>query len=178
MNTRLFSLFVASAAFAAHAQAGVIQGQLRDTHGAPVASAILQFDPMSGGGATVFVTGGITDANGHFTATVSPDGAYRMTVFPLPPPQSSVVSQQFTDMNVGVTTNDLGTLVLANGIEVAGRVVGATGTPLVSVGLEFKTAADTQWRSFTNGETDASGHFRVNVPTGPCQIGFEPGPVP
>ncbi len=41
-------LFVASAAFAAHAQAGVIQGQLRDTHGAPVASAILQFDPMSG----------------------------------------------------------------------------------------------------------------------------------
>ncbi|MBK7877281.1 MAG: carboxypeptidase regulatory-like domain-containing protein [Planctomycetes bacterium] len=174
-------LSFACAAFAAStcavAQAGVLSGQLRDTHGAPVSNAALQFDLMSGSG-TVFVSGGFTDTNGNFSATVTPDGAYKMTVLPQPPPLSSVVSQQFNGVTIGVTPNDLGTVVLANGARVRGRVVNTAGTPLVSVGVEFKTPSDSQWRSFTNGDTDAAGRFDVNVPFGPCQIGFEPGPVP
>lgn len=174
-------LSFASAAFAAStcavAQAGVVSGQLRDTHGAPVNNAVLQFDLMSGGG-TVFVSGGFTDANGNFSATVTPDGAYKMTVLPLPPPLSTVVSTMYDNLAIGLTPNALGTVVVPNGVQVSGRVVNSVGTPLVSVGLEFKTPSDSQWRSFTNGETDASGHFTVNVPYGPCSIGYEPGPVP
>lgn len=180
MNSRIrssLSAAVVAALLGAFAQAGVITGQLVDTQGVPVRNAVFEFQPISGN-ALPFVSGGFSDANGAFTTTITPNGNYRMTVLPLPPPQSSAVTKRFDSITVGATTNALGTLVLQSGFAYSGRVVNVAGTPLVSVGMEFKSPADSQFLPFSNGETDATGHFSVNVPPGPCLVGFEPGPVP
>lgn len=177
MSIRLFTTSAALCALVCTtAQAGVITGQLRDTQGMPVANAIFEFQGSGAGDAIVI--GGSSDANGNFTTTVTPDGNYRMIVYPLPPPQSSVVVKRFQNIVVGATTNNLGTLLLGNGVQVSGRVVNSAGTPLVSVGMEFLSPADSQWLDFTNHDTNALGQFNVNVPYGECEVGFEPGPVP
>lgn len=159
------------------AHAGVITGQLLDAQGSPVRNAMFQVEAMSGNDSP-FVSGGFSDANGNFTTTITPDGAYRVTVFPQPPPLSNVVTKRFENITVSPGTTALGALALENGVTLSGRVVNLAGTPLVSVGLEFKTPADSQFLDFTNGETNAAGYFSVTVPYGPCVVGFEPGPVP
>lgn len=159
------------------AHAGVITGVLRDTQGQPVQNAVFELDLTSGSG-TPIVVGGFTDANGHFQTTVTPDGTYRMIVYPQPPPASSVVVKRFENIVVGAATSDLGTLELQNGVTVSGRVVNSVGTPLVSVGMEFRHPADSQWLNFTNHDTGGNGTFAVNLPYGSCEMGFEPGPVP
>jgi hypothetical protein len=172
---------VSTASFAALtcslAQAGVVTGQIVDTQGHPVQNALFAFKPMQGNGIP-FVTGGFTDANGMFTTTVTPDDNYRMTVMPLPPPQSLDVTRRLNDVVVGTTTNNLGTVVLQVGYALSGRVVNTSGTPLINVGLEFVGAPDFQPLDFMNGDTDAFGRFTVAVPFGQNTINFESGVVP
>lgn len=174
---RLSLALTAAALVSSVATAGVITGTLIDSAGNPVRNAVFQVDAMAGSD-TPIVSGGFTNANGQFTTTITPDGDYRITVFPLPPPQSSVVTARFENIVVGPTTNNLGVKVLEVGTALSGRVVNSVGTPLQQVSLEFLTAPDQQPLDFTNPDTSISGHFTVNIPFGDCEVHFEPGPVP
>lgn len=179
MSLRCFlSLAALVVATGASAKAGVITGHLVDSQGNPVANAIFQLDLKSGGGGSVTASGAFTDANGNFTTTVSPDGDYRMIVFPPAPPVSTVVTTVIDGIVVGPATNNIGTKTLQVGTTLTGRVVNVAGTPLVEVGLGFVAPPDDQPLDFTNPDTNALGRFTVAVPYGPCTITFKPGPVP
>ncbi|MBK8178152.1 MAG: hypothetical protein IPK67_04525 [Planctomycetes bacterium] len=159
------------------AEAGVVTGRLMDNHGQPVRNAVFEFKSSDGTG-TPIVSGGFSDANGMFTTTVTPDGDYRMTVFPLPPPQSLVVTRHFDGIAISGATLDLGTQVLEVGTLMSGRVVNTGGTPLQAVSLDFVAGSDQQPLDFTNPDTNAFGLFSVAVPFGECEVRFKPGPVP
>lgn len=161
----------------ATAEAGVITGIIVDSQGNPVRNALFQLDEMSGAGPTS-VSGGMTNAQGAFSTTVTPDGNYALTVYPLSPPQSLAVVTRFENVTVGPTTNDMGTITLPVGVWATGRVVNSAGTPLVAVGLHFVIAPDFQPLDFTNHDTNAYGQFSVTVPYGESEMQFEPGPVP
>ncbi len=159
------------------ARAGVVSGHVVDDHGHPVANALLEFKRTKGGGKTVVVTGGFTDANGAFSATVTPNDNYKMTVYPAPPPQSLVVVQQFSDIAIGNSTNNVGTLTMFVGAELKGRTVNVAGTPLVNVSMEFVVGAN-QPLNFTNKDTDIFGRFDVAIPFGQSHMHFTPGAPP
>lgn len=183
MFHRVFSMAVLSALVGASAQAGVITGRLVDSQGQPVPNATFQLDLRGGGGGgggggSVIASGAFTDANGYFTTTVTPNGDYRLTAYPQPPPAKPVVVTLFDGITVGVTPNNVGSLVLPVGTTFSGRVVNGLGTPLVGVSLGYLTSSSSQSGEFTNPDTDSSGHFTVAVPYGPCTITYKPGPVP
>jgi len=173
----LFSIAALVALPCASAHAGVITGQLRDSQGNPVPNAVFAFTAANGGG-TPIVSGGFSNASGAFTTTITPDGEYRMVIYPLAPPASLVVTRRIDGIIVSPTLNNLGTQILQVGTSLTGRVVGATGIALTGVGLEFVAAPDFQPLDFINGDTDPTGHFTVSVPFGPCTMRFKPGPVP
>lgn len=158
------------------AEAGVVTGHLVDSEGHAVANALLQFRPDSGGDLP-FVQGGFTDADGNFSAAVTPDGAYDIHVFPPAPPVSLVPTTRIDAVTVGLAPNALGDVVLEVGALVTGRVVSSAGAPLVA-GMNFLGAPHFQKLDFTYGESNANGYFQVAVPKGPVTLLFKPGPVP
>lgn len=166
---------LATLAAASAAQSGVLTGQVRDSLGNPVPSAVFAFE--SDEGDLPIVSGGFTNANGAFTTTVTPVGNYRMTVYPQAAPQSLAVTERFEDILVSTTPTNLGTLTLELGVQVTGRVVNTSGTPLVGVDLSFVGAA-LEALDFTNKHTDGQGRFTVAMPRGPSQMHFEPGAPP
>ncbi|MEZ6004506.1 MAG: carboxypeptidase-like regulatory domain-containing protein [Planctomycetota bacterium] len=162
---------------AAAAHAGVVTGTLVDNAGNPVAGAIFEVQASSGG-TIPSVLGGFTDANGNFSATITPDGVYDITVLPLPAPQSLVVPRILHNVNVGATPNNLGQEVLQLGALLTGQVRSVTGAPLVSVDLHFVAAPEFQPMSFRNNETNSGGYYQMVVPYGSCEVLYKPGPVP
>lgn len=178
MFARTFSTLLAVGALTcAQAEAGVITGIIVDSQGNPVRNALFEIDEQGGDGPTS-VLGGMTDAQGAFTTTITPDGDYSIRIYPLSPPASLAVVTQLQDVHIGPTIHDMGTITLPVGVWATGRVVNTVGTPLVAVGLHFVTAPDFQPLDFTNHDTNAHGRFSVTVPYGESEMQFEPGPVP
>jgi hypothetical protein len=128
------------------AHAGVVSGQVRDSQGNPVRNATFQVEMMSSTDDPI-VLGGFTDTFGNFTTTITPNGDYRITIFPQPAPQSLVVVERFENITVGTTPNNLGTIVLDVGTLLTGRVLNSSGTPLVGVSLGFRARSRTFNRS-------------------------------
>lgn len=160
----------------AAAQSGVLSGQVRDSLGNPVPSALLQFE-SNDPDVLPFVSGGFTAADGSFNATVTPQGSYRLTIYPLAAPQSLVVTDRFENVVVGATPTNMGTLVLELGVLVTGRVVNTAGTGLVEVDLSF-VGPGNEALDFTNKHTNSQGYFAVAMPHGPSEMHFEPGAPP
>lgn len=159
------------------AHAGVVSGQVRDSQGNPVRNATFQVEMMSSTDDPI-VLGGFTDTFGNFTTTITPNGDYRITIFPQPAPQSLVVVERFENITVGTTPNNLGTIVLDVGTLLTGRVLNSSGTPLVGVSLDFVRGPDFQPLDFSNPDTNAAGYFSVAVPFGSCDVRFTPGAPP
>lgn len=173
----LSTLFALGTLTCSQAFAGTITGTVIDSQGNPVQNALFEIDEMSGSGPTS-VIGGMTNAQGVFTTTITPDGNYAIRMYPQSPPQSLAVVTRFENVTVGPTVNNMGTITLPVGVWATGRVVNTVGTPLQSVGVQFVTAPDHQPLDFTNHDTNTLGQFSVTVPFGECEMQFEPGPVP
>lgn len=72
MFARTFSTLLAVGALTcAQAEAGVITGIIVDSQGNPVRNALFEIDEQGGDGPTS-VLGGMTDAQGAFTTTITP----------------------------------------------------------------------------------------------------------
>ncbi len=177
-TTQVVGLTAALALTSSVLSAGVITGQFKDNQGNPVKHAIFQVESMDDGDIIPLVNGGFTDANGNFTTTITPNGDYRLTVFPQAPPLSSLVTGRFEDITVGSTPSNLGVLQLEIGANLSGRVVNSMGGPLQEVQLEFLNPPDFQALDMSGGSTNVQGYFSVTVPFGQCEVHFEPGPVP
>ncbi|MBL8803343.1 MAG: carboxypeptidase regulatory-like domain-containing protein [Planctomycetes bacterium] len=175
MSPRFLASILSLAALASAANAGVVSGRILDNLGNPVANATFEVDLMSGGG-TPFVNGGFTDANGFFTATISPDDTYKITVLPPPAPGSLVAVSRIENVVVSTTPNNLGTVVMQLGTLLTGRIVASNGVPIVGAHLEFELSG--QPVDFSNGDTNGAGEFTVAVPYGQRSLYIEPGPPP
>lgn len=176
MRLRSLVSIGAIAGLATAAHAGVVSGQCLDSDGKAVKSAILLFTPNGGPDPTV--SGGSTDAQGNFTATVTPDGDYQIDILPLAPPASVIVTKRIESVIVSPTPNGLGVIDMEIGCDVQGRVINTAGTPLQQVELDFVAGPDQQPLDFTNPDTDTAGKFRVAVPFGSVELRFTPGIVP
>jgi len=167
----LFLLAVAASASRAAAQ--TVSGRLVDANGVGVANVDLDFKPVSGGGNPT-VSQDFTDANGFFTTSVSPAGAYRVEFIPPAPPASTSMYLRLENVAVNGAAN-LGVITLPQGVALTGRCITTSGVPAPGVNLDIElNGVDLD---LVHDTTDASGHFAVAVPQGALTVEFDTTPV-
>ncbi|MCE9592621.1 MAG: carboxypeptidase-like regulatory domain-containing protein [Planctomycetes bacterium] len=170
MNLRKFSAPAAIVLIASLAHAGVITGTVRNAAGQPVAGVNINASFSSGGGNPTLLNDG-TDAAGHFTTTITPDGVYDITFVP----PASMVPLVLVLKNVAVVgTVNLGTLTLPAGVWLSGTVRNHLNQPIGGVNLDVLDAGGNLLPT-NNDFTDAFGNFQVAVPAGPITFQLDPG---
>lgn len=155
------------------AAAGVLTGRVVDSSGVGVAGVDLDFKSESGGGNPVVSNDG-TDANGFFSTTVTPNGLYRVTFTPPPPPTTTHLVLRMDDVAI-VGTTSIGTVVLAAGVAVSGRVLRqSSGLPVAGVNIDVVDLTTGNNLTLTNDLTNLAGQFSVAAPAGPIELRMNP----
>jgi hypothetical protein len=175
MSVRTTIALTLAAAAATTARAGVITGRVVDSGGAPVANANLDFKLLSSGGGVTELNDG-TDANGYFTTTVTPNGVYRVTILPPPPPASTALTVELDNVAIGSVPNQVGTIVAPLGVALTGRCVSSSGAAVAGVDLDVLDAGGDSL-TVAGDSTSASGQFSIAVPMGPIEVRFDTTPV-
>ncbi len=113
-----------------------------------------------------------TDASGNYTVIV-PAGTY---TFNYDPPECLGVEAARTPGLVVNGTRNIGTEQLKPAVPVSGVVVDHNGAPVASAKVKFydATSVGAPRQAATGDRTDASGAFRILVPTGTYGINIEP----
>lgn len=164
--------------------AGSITGMVTGSDGAPVAGAAVEALSQTGG----LLPSTVTDAEGHYTLTAIPDGAYvvRFTPAPLANPAAGLLIQYYS----GATTVEQATRVqvvagqvtdhidaaLSAGGSITGTVTDAQGLPVPDVTVYPRHAAGGTLPYATTGP---DGTYVIEgLPTGDYTVIFNPSQAP
>lgn len=153
--------------------AGVLTGRVVDSNGVGVPGVDLDFKAESGGSDPIVSNDG-TDANGFFSTTVTPNGLYRVTFTPPPPPATTHLVLRMDDVAI-VGTTAIGNVVLGAGVAVSGRVLSqSSGLPVVGVNIDVLDLATGNNLTLANDLTNLAGQFSVAAPAGPIELRMNP----
>lgn len=184
MNLRPLSCLVSLLAVGAstdqlHAQT-FIDGRVVDSLGAGVAGVDVDIKNIGGGGGTPNVLNDGTDANGFFHMTVlqtNGSTTYRVTFNPPQPPASTASVTEIEPVQVTLnTTRNMGTITLAPGATIHGRIVNGAGTGVAGVNLDVLDASGAA-ATLVYDFTDVSGNFAFNAPLGSTAVRFDTSTV-
>jgi len=150
------------------ADGAVVSGTIQRTNGTPVSGVDLDFR-LNGKANDAFVLDDNTNALGAFSCIV-PVGTHTISI--CPKLSDLLVAQEFTGVSI-TTTTALGTLVLANGVQLSGTVRNASGQLTGGVDIDVLNAITGVPVSLCNDNTDGSGSYAVVVPVGTWDVRFQ-----
>lgn len=148
-----------------------ISGSVRDTNNLPQKNVDIDvFDECTG--ERVPTAHDNTDASGNYTVIV-PAGTY---TFNFDPPECLGVEAARSPGQVVNGARNIGTEQLKPAVPVSGVVVNHNGVPVANAKVKFydATSVGALRQAATGDRTDATGAFRILVPTGIYGINFEP----
>lgn len=161
------------AAFAPSSRADFITGFVVDANGVGIEGVDIDVKNLGSGGTPDIFNDG-TDATGFFFTTV-PNGTYRVTFNPPPPPASVSFVKEIEPVSI-LGTKDMGTIVLDGGVALTGRAVTASGVPVAGINIDI-IAPDGTNMLLVGDNTNAAGHFALAVPLGDIEVRFDTTPV-
>ena len=172
MRSTILALSVVLLAFAAPAQAAILNGRITGPGGAGVYPCDIDvFDNNSG--APVVVSGDTTTATGNYSFTV-PAGKYDLVFKPAP--QLHLFNDSRNGIQVSTTTTTNRTLVA--GRYISGQVLSMAGLPVANANLNFHdSATGAAAGQVQNGVSGANGVFSSMVPPGVWDVAIIPAVV-
>ncbi len=148
-----------------------VTGSVEDGAGAPVAGADLDVsDPSTG--TKIHMANDDSDTSGAFTLLV-PAGTWDFVVTP-PAGMGLAAKRVGASVAAAPAVNDLGVIVLPDGIEVTGRAVDSSAVGAAGVDLDFVVSATGTEVAAVNDDSDARGTFATTVEAGTYDIQFRP----
>lgn len=163
------ALAALSTTHAASAQT-FVQGTVVDPASAGVVN--VDIDAFDSSGAEASLSNDATGAGGAFLAQVnSGPGTYDLRFSP--PPGVALLPKRLEDVLI-IGTKNVGTVTLASGFLVEGRLLDGNGNPMFNVALRVEESASGADVEIAHGVTDVAGEFRIALPAGTFDIGFDP----
>lgn len=145
-----------------------LSGFVRDSNGATVAGADLDF--FNASGVKLITPNDNTDATGFYSVCVLP-GIYTVTV--APPVGTRLLGRQFDAVDLTGNTGVELDVTLVPGTVITGRVTDEASTAIAGVDVDVDRVGGS--RVFTPGDnTDGAGDYRIVVPNGLYRFRFEP----
>ena len=152
--------------------ADFLVGRVVDANGVGIPDIDIDVKNEGSGGDPIILNDG-TDAMGFFTTTV-PDGEYRVSFTPPPPPITTFLAFEVDDVTL-VGTLDMGVLVMDRGVGVFGSVTGPDGLPVSGLNLDVvDELVDEEVDPLPYDFTNAFGLFAMSVPAGPIDVQIKP----
>ena len=162
-------------AFASVGQAQTfVDGVVLDPFGAPVAGVDIDIDNVGGGGGTPAVSQDFTDAFGvfHMQILTTASSIYDITLVPPQPPASTALITVVESVSIpGSLTTNLGTIQLAGGYSIVGRVVNSGGGAVPNLNFDVIDAGGNNV-DLAFDRSDVNGDFAFSAPGGPILLRF------
>ncbi len=148
-----------------------VSGVVHDHAGAVQPGVKLKFyDATTPGSPRQGTSGDRTDASGAFSVLL-PTGTYHIDFEP--PVSSTDQVMHLSSVVVGGATN-LGTLTLAQGVQVSGHVTGPGALPVLNVNINAVDAVTRAPVLLAHDDTDSLGNFTVVVAPGTYDFQYDP----
>jgi hypothetical protein len=150
------------------ASADLVTGRIVGPSGAGVPGVDIDAVRVSNGNEEDNLENDGTSATGDFSTTIPP-GVYDLYFFPPVPPTTTHLP--LVVRNVVITgTRNLGTLQLAPGIALSGRIQTQSGAPVGGVTLEVVDESTGAVVPLANDRSNAFGNFNLAVPAGMLEL--------
>lgn len=162
---------------AAPASAQLISGTVVDSNGNPVQG--VNINAYDSTGDEVHLANDGTDALGQFL-TLFEDGLDVHTVEFIPPlpPTTSLLVKHVPNVAVVAGTTNMGTIALAPGVGVIGRVVRTGGVPVSGIKLQAVDGLSGELVPLAQVKTNLTGQFTITLPAHPVEFRLDATSAP
>ena len=167
MHTRTFFRLFLLLLLAGAPRADVLVGRVVGPDGKGVPGVNLDAVDLATGKEATLTNDG-TDATGSFRTTL-PAGVYRLELRAPPPPASLLLGLTLPSVVVA-GTRDLGTLALAAGVQLSGRVLDPSGRPVAGLNLDVIERASGLELAIPGDRTNSFGQFALVVPPAALEL--------